>query len=136
MPKKVVDIIKKQYKEPEENLPAVITTENYEKKCEGEVVLFLKNKCLEENNDGKGDESLSFISEFHRIYDASHYVLFFPSGQNSFGFYPPKKNGESKNFDIVPPNKERKKRKINESEKSVKAGEKKKVNKDYVTCRE
>ena len=75
----------KQYREPDERLPAIITTENYEKKCEREVVLFLKKECLDENTEGKGQEKVAFINKFHRIYDCSHYVMFFP-GQNSFGF--------------------------------------------------
>ena len=124
----------KQYKERDDCLPAIITTENYEKKGAREIVLFLKKKALEDYGENDGGNNVSFINEFHRIYDCSHYVLFFPGGQSSFGFYLPKINGKNKKFKFKKPSKAGKKRKKRSKQSKVIETDNEKDN--FVTCRE
>ena len=125
----------KQYKEPDECLPAIITSKNYTKKNNREIVLHLKKKSLDKECPNEDGKNVSFINEFHRIYYASHYVLFFPGGQSSFGFYLPKRNGENEKFDFRAPNVcNRKRRK--RCKTKVKDNLKNEQNmKPFVTCR-
>lgn len=50
-----------------------------------------KNRDDEEDDHFHDDERrhLQIIKEFNKKYDALHYVLLFPKGQNSWGFYMP-----------------------------------------------
>ena len=49
-------------------------------------------KCKDVENerfDGDQRKHLQIINEFNKKYDALHYVILFPQGQNTWGFYMP-----------------------------------------------
>jgi len=62
-----------------------------------------RNDEADETFDGDNRRHLQIINEFNKKYDALHYVVLFPKGQNTWGFYMPKEIPESSDKKYKPP---------------------------------